>query len=228
MNKHISDYYTPGMARDAVLRGEHRAWIGGLWDEVGVLQMEFLRSRGLRRDARLLDVGCGCFRCGVHLVNYLESGHYYGIDISQELLDAGFEQEIVPRSLEAKLPRSNLLCDGGFSAARFGVTFDVGIAQSVFTHLPLNHIRLCLTRLAPVFRVGGEFFATAFILPEASNWSEDAVHGGQVRTHATEDPYHYRVDDFVFCAAGLPWAVDLIGEWAHPRGQQMLRFVRTG
>lgn len=227
MATRISDYYDTDKTREAIQRGGHRAWIGGRWEEYGALQFDFLRSRGLRPDQRLLDVGCGCFRGGVHLVAYLNAGNYYGMDISQELLDVGYEQEIIPAGLQDKLPRSNLLSDGKFDAGRFGVSFDAGLAQSVFTHLPFNHIRLCLTRLAPVFRVGGEFFATAFIAPESSAWADDALQTDAVRTYATEDPYHYRIADFEYCVLGLPWRFEFIGEWGHPRGQQMLKFTRT-
>ena len=58
----------------------HREQVGGLWDEVGALQIDFLRAQGLRPPDTLLDVGCGCLRGGVHLVGYLEPGRYYGID----------------------------------------------------------------------------------------------------------------------------------------------------
>ncbi len=228
MSTRISDYYDPDKVRNAVSRGAHRAWIGGLWEEVGALQFEFLRKQGLNRQARLLDVGCGCFRCGVHLVDYLEAGRYYGIDISQELLDIGYDQEIASRGLSDKLPRANLLCDSGFNAARFDQQFDLGLAQSLFSHLPLNHIRLCLTRLAPVFRIGGVFFATAFIVPDATDWTADAVHASGVRTHPDEDPYHYRIADFAYCVSALPWQLECIGDWGHPRGQQMLKFTRMG
>ncbi len=30
-----------------------------------------------------------------------------------------------------------------------------------------------------------------------------------------------------FCAAGLPWTVEAIGDWGHPRGQRILALTRT-
>ncbi|MEQ1438372.1 class I SAM-dependent methyltransferase [Fontimonas sp. SYSU GA230001] len=229
MSKPISNYYDAGKAHEAIQKGQHRAWVGGLWDEIGRLQGEFLRQQGLTPDMRVVDVGCGCFRGGVHLVEYLDPGRYYGIDISQELLDAGYDKEIAPRGLAAKLPRANLLCDAGFTATRFGVAFDMGLAQSVFTHLPFNHIRLCLTRLAPAFRVGGRFYATAFIVPDDQDWTQPArIPNLDAHTHPTEDPYHYRVADFAYCVERLPWTFEFIGDWGHPRGQRMLKFTRTG
>jgi hypothetical protein len=43
----------------SVARGDHQSVIGGLWDEVGQLQHDFLVAHGLQPTHRLLDVGCG-------------------------------------------------------------------------------------------------------------------------------------------------------------------------
>ena len=48
--------------------------------------------------------------------------------------------------LREKLPRENLRATDRFDCD-FGVQFDFAIAQSLFTHIPLNDIRLCLVRL---------------------------------------------------------------------------------
>jgi hypothetical protein len=45
----------------------------------------------------------------------------------------------------------------------------MAIAQSVFTHVSLNQMRLCLYRLARVMRPGGTFYAT-FCERQLSNW----------------------------------------------------------
>ena len=38
--------------------------IGGLWDEMGKHQFEFLQSKGLEPQHKLLDIGCGSLRGG--------------------------------------------------------------------------------------------------------------------------------------------------------------------
>ena len=55
--------------------------VGGMWDEIGRLQFEFLRARGLKADHWLLDIGCGCLRGGIHAIKYLKTGNYYGFCI---------------------------------------------------------------------------------------------------------------------------------------------------
>jgi len=42
----------------------HRQFVGGLWQEVGLLQYDFLLSKGLEPGNSLLDLGCGALRGG--------------------------------------------------------------------------------------------------------------------------------------------------------------------
>jgi SAM-dependent methyltransferase len=72
----------------------HRNIVGGMWEEIGRLQFDFLVEKGLKTDCYFLDVGCGSLRGGVHFIRYLEPGHYFGIDKSKELLDAGRNVEL--------------------------------------------------------------------------------------------------------------------------------------
>ena len=198
-----------------------------MWEEIGQLQFEFLKSRNLQPHHKLLDLGCGCFRAGVHLIDYLQSGQYFGIDISQELLDAGYAKELTPLGLDKKLPPTNLLCSLDFEAERFGVRFDMAIAQSVFTHLSFNHLRQCLARLAPAMNAGAVFYITAFICPAEKDATCPIKHDpGGIVTSPVSDPFHYQSDDFQYAAKGLPWRVEVIGNWDHPRNQSMVAFHR--
>jgi SAM-dependent methyltransferase len=204
----------------------HREQVGGLWDEVGALQIGFLRAQGLRPSDTLLDVGCGCLRGGVHLVGYLEPGRYYGIDRDADLLRAGFEIELPRAGLAGRLADDHLLANDAFEVGRFGATFDAAWAQSVFTHLTAPDIRRCLSEVACVVRPGGRFFATFF---RAGDDARVPVthHPGGIVTYPDMDPYHYRFADLEALAAGLPWRVTDLGGWSHPRAQQMARFDRT-
>lgn len=227
MSKPISNYYDADKTADAIQKGRHRAWVGGLWEEIGKLQADFLRLQGLKPQMKLIDVGCGCFRGGVHLVEFLDAGNYYGMDISQELLDTGYDKEIKPLGLEGKLPRTNLLCDGEFRAERLNARFDMGLAQSVFTHLPVNHIKLCLRRLAPAFVPGGVFYATAFVCEDGEDWTQPIQRANKlITTHPTQDPFHYELADLAALADRELWDFSYIGDWGHPRGQRMLKFTR--
>lgn len=213
---------------EQIAAGVHRGKVGRGWDETGKLQEQFLLAQGLEPTSRLLDVGCGALRAGVLLARYLEPGHYYGIDVNESLIRAALIHELPLAGLVDRVPAENLKVTDRFDCD-FGVPFEFAIAQSVFTHLPLNHIRLCLFRLAQAMAPGGRFFATFFEAPDDAPY--DSKVAQKVRhTWPERDPYHYRRDDLRWAAESVAgWNVRYIGDWGHRRGQQMMEFtLRAG
>ena len=138
----------------------HRKAIGLPWAELGQLQFDFLVGRGLKPEHYLLDVGCGPLRAGVHFIRYLEAGHYYGIDLHAELLAAGRDVELPRHGLVDKRPVLTVMAD--FDFRKLDRQFDFALAQSVFTHLPLNDIIRCLMRMEEALAPGGQFYATIY------------------------------------------------------------------
>ncbi|MEJ1968582.1 MAG: hypothetical protein WDN03_08130 [Rhizomicrobium sp.] len=92
----LSEYYDRDLVDRQVARGNHRGITGGKWDFLGKLQLSFLVGNGLKPGHMLLDVGCGALRGGLHAVGYLEPAHYFGVDLNQSLIDAGYDREIAP------------------------------------------------------------------------------------------------------------------------------------
>jgi cyclopropane fatty-acyl-phospholipid synthase-like methyltransferase len=221
----INNYYDLDRTRKFVEDGRHRECVGGFWEELGVLPFDFLLKQGMKTGDNFLDIGCGCLRVGVFLVDYLESGNYFGTDLSQELLDAGYDIELKNRGLQEKLPRKNLICDEGFCFDVLPVKFDLMLAQSVFTHLPSNHIQLCLHNLRSHVNNEGVFYATFFIVSNIDQWSKPVVHkNGGVKTHPCNDPYHYLFADIKKMAESTGWSAEYLGDWGHPRDQKMVAF----
>lgn len=206
-----------------ITRRDYRTLVGGLWAEVGRLQFEFLAGLGLQPSDRLLDVGCGALRGGVHFMRYLEPGNYYGIDRNASLIRAGVEIEMPEAQVSDRRPQ--LLVDDGFGFDRFPVKFRWAIAQSVFTHLPSTDIQLCLVRISEALEVGGRFFATYFPAPERHALGP-VRHRGGATTFLAADPYHQHFTLYQYLVQGLPLSVRNVGDWNHPRGQHMLEFVR--
>lgn len=220
----ISGYYDEDWIAQEVAAGRHRDVVGGDWDRIGKLQFDFLRATGLSEWSRLLDLGCGCLRAGVHLVRFLQPGYYFGLDISQELLRIGYEVELNSLGLCDRLPRENLICDPEFELPEFAIGFEFAIAQSLFTHLPANSIQLCLARTAPRMYPDGRLYASFLIVPDHHPIGAPFDHGNGVRSFDHRDPYHYRFRQVRQLCDGLPWSPQLIGDWGHPRGQQMVLF----
>ncbi|HEY7563249.1 MAG TPA: class I SAM-dependent methyltransferase [Gaiellaceae bacterium] len=214
--------YAKHLTQEQLEQGAHRRRAGGLWRKMGKLQLKFLTAHGLEPGHRLLDVGCGPLRAGVRLAEYLDAGNYYGIDINESLLDVGYDVEL-PDEVRAKLPRENLRATDRFDCD-FGVTFDFAIGQSLFTHISLNQIRLCLFRVAAHTKVGGRFYAT-FFEAEAATALDDVLEAKQ-GIYAERNPYWYWPDDLEWAAGFSPWRFRYIGDWGHPRNQMIVEFKR--
>jgi hypothetical protein len=214
--------------RRQVAAGQHRDVVGGLWDRLGNLQRDFLISRGLLPGHFLVDIGAGSFRAGVKLVPYLDPGHYYAIDSQLVLLQAGYEQEIVPQGLAVRFPQANFAANAVFDVSSFGRVFDYALAQSVFTHMPLWRLEDCLTALAPSMRLGGMFFFTVFLADvEAAARPVKQMPGGVV-TLPDRDPYHVTRPALQDVAArSAAWRMVEARGWSHPRNQQMVCFERV-
>jgi SAM-dependent methyltransferase len=216
-NKTI-DYAQPLSAEDVANR-RHRRRIGNKWALMGPMQLDFMVAQGLEPADRLLDVGCGPLRAGLHFVEYLAPGHYYGIDINETLINAGYEHEL-PARLRERLPRDHLRATDRFDC-NFGVNFDFAIAQSVFTHVSLNHIRLCLFRVAQQIAPGGRFFASFFEVPRSHPLDHSLNEG---RGWTERNAFFYYRSDLKWAARCADWDVHYIGKWGHPGGQRMIEF----
>jgi SAM-dependent methyltransferase len=205
----------------------HRQFVGSLWNQVGALQFKFLVDNGLQSQHRLLDVGCGSLRGGIHFIRYLDRGNYTGIDASLALLSAGKDVELREAGLEGKSPRLVQMNDFSFGA--WQQTFDYAIAQSLFTHVSLNSIMLCLSNVDAVLAPGGVFFATFFENERGrSNITRvlRTAADGPFWTYFDRDPFHYDLETLRWAAKGTSLELEYVGEWNHPRQQRMLRFVR--
>jgi SAM-dependent methyltransferase len=208
--------------------GGHRGAVGGMWDRHGQIQLEYLRSEGLEPQHQFLDVGCGALRGGVHFVRYLEPGHYCGLDLNPHWLAAG----------RVELDRAGLSDRGAllhqtnrFDATTFEREFDYAFAQSVFTHVPLNSILLCLHQVEKVLKPGGRFYATFFHNPEGTKtvrtleWPQPDV--APTVSYPDRDPFHYGVDAFEWLCDASTLEPSFIGDWGSPRGQSMMLFTKV-
>ena len=131
--------------------------------------------------------------------------------------------------LDSRVPRTNLHATADFDFSPFDKPFDFALALSVFTHLTLNSIRTCLERLAPSMTPGGAFFATVFAVDPKWPTCKPAVHQpGGITTYGDRDPYHYRKEDLTYIAGVSGWTAEWIGQFDHPRDQQMVCFRIAG
>ena len=139
-----------------------------VFSKVEAFQIRFLRHHGLQPEHYYLDLGCGILRGGLPLVEHLEVGHYFGIDIDQALLDIAHWRVRVA-GLEAKRP--TLMCQQNFADYRLPVTFDFILAYSVFIHLTDGLLDDCLALLGRVLKDSGTAYANVNIGDcESKSW----------------------------------------------------------
>ncbi|GMV90219.1 MAG: hypothetical protein AMXMBFR81_31490 [Chthonomonas sp.] len=197
-----------------VFRAGHRMYVGGQWERIGRLQFAFLRNRaGLRPDHRVLDIGCGALRLGVHVIRFLEPGGYMGVEKEPELIRLGIERELGHDLYEQKRPA--LIVSADFEFDRLPAKPDIAWAHSLFTHLTPDRISLCLRNLRAWIEPTGVLFATFF-----------EAFGPRANPTVSHDQrrFAYTRRQMEAAAEQAGWRVSYIGKWGHPRGQRMLRF----
>ncbi|MGM0882788.1 MAG: class I SAM-dependent methyltransferase [Bacillota bacterium] len=217
-----NQYYQMNLSDEDIFNGKHRDAVGGLWKQLGELQYNFMVQHGLRPENTLLDVGCGSLRGGIYFIRYLNEGRYFGVDINKSLIDAG-KIELNNLGLHEKKPV--LLVEDHFRFELFKRNFDYAIAQSVFTHLPINVIQRSLINIDKVLNKGGRFYATFF---ETKNkfTIKELDQGCGIISYLDHDPYHYHISVFEYLIEGLSLRLEYIGSWGHPRNQKMLCFYK--
>jgi hypothetical protein len=193
----------------------HRKYVGGYWDEMGQLQLDFMRSRGLEPSSVLVDVACGSLRAGRLFIPYLDAGNYLGIEREQELVNAGLAEEVPPEVVAEKRPE--IVVDGAFRFDLFSKRPDLGIANSLFSHVNEDDIRLCLRNLRS-FAPNCVFYATFRPSDGRSNPSRSTAHAD----------FRYSPEQMAAMGEATGWGSDYVGEWGHPTGQHMMRFGPRG
>ena len=192
----------------------HRRFVGGHWGQMGKLQLDFMRGRGLEPHHVLVDVACGSLRAGQYFIPYLEPGHYLGIEREQALIDAALAHELAPDVAAAKKPE--LLVDSRFAFASFSKQPDFGIANSLFSHLSREDIELCLGNLRE-HSPQCDFYATFRPDDGGTNPKRSSAHAD----------FRYNPEQMAEMGSATGWATEYIGGWGHPTGQHMMRYHQS-
>jgi hypothetical protein len=202
--------------RESLAKEGHREFVGGMWDKVGQLQLDFLIEHGLRPNHVLMDIACGSLRAGHLLIPYLDPGNYLGIDKHSDLIEAGKANEVDPDVLKEHRPE--FVVSGCFEFEKFSKQPDFCIAQSLFTHLDKQDIELCFDKLGSFVRPGCKFFAT---------FHEVSVAIPQVAKSHSIRNFAYTRGAMESFGKHADWQVRYIGDWGHPLGQEMVEYTKN-
>ncbi|MCK5524978.1 MAG: class I SAM-dependent methyltransferase [Thiomargarita sp.] len=141
-----------------------------LWKMKRDFQIKFLKDFNLKPQHYLLDVGCGTLRGGIPLIDYLENGHYFGIESREEALDEG-RKELQEARLEVKNP--TLLMSPDISQLIIDQEFDFVWAFSVLIHMSDDILNDALNFVNKHLSAEGVFYANVHIgAGKEGKWEE--------------------------------------------------------
>lgn len=179
------------------------------WLALGQMQFDYLREHGLRPSDRMLEIGCGNLRAGRLFIAYLDTGNYYGIDISPDILLAA-QRTIVEYGLQDKLPHLTPVRDLRFEFLP-EKHFTVVHAHSVFSHSPLEVIEECFAHVGRILAPEG-FFDFTF----------DRTEGKE--HHVLREDFYYRTETLISLAEKYGLSARFMDDWEkRPHGQSKIR-----
>jgi len=112
----------------------YKKYLGGkaeVWELRGSFQLYFLKKMGLQPSCKLLDIGCGPLRAGIHLIKFLNQGNYCGVDYNESFIRAA-KKIVEDKGLSEKKPTLHAVKNFDFSC--LNGNFDFAIAFSVLNH----------------------------------------------------------------------------------------------
>ncbi|KAF9593727.1 hypothetical protein IFM89_024731 [Coptis chinensis] len=142
-----SSNHTALLCPGELLVEEHHSNYGEPWAG-GRDVFEFLaESVHLSPNARVLEIGCGTLRVGIHFIRYLDSQHFHCLERDELSLIAAFRYEIPSQGLLHKRPLIVKGEDMDFSRFGSGFHYDLIYASAVFLHMPDKLVWIGLERL---------------------------------------------------------------------------------
>ena len=106
---------------------------------------DFIKTFGLQPTQRCVDYGCGSLRIGMHLMQALDTGNYWGVDITPRFYEAGLTL-IDADLISAKRPRLDVISDGVLRQIREWQP-DLVVSVSVLMHVPPAEVAEFLRRI---------------------------------------------------------------------------------
>ena len=191
-----------------------REYVGGDFENIGAWQLGFIQhTPEFSARKKFLDLACGNFRLGKHLIPQLNKGRYVGFDSDQRIVDAGLQYELC----EAAHKKNPHICVN----TDFEFDFD-GVqyvwSNSLFSHLTSHDIQKCMHNLVSATTSDAVFYFTFFegsrrINPDVSDARKD---------------FYYTAQQIITIALAAGWNCEPaeINGHPHPRKQTIMRATK--
>lgn len=150
-----------------------------------------------------IDIGAGDIVLGEFLSELGTPKIFYAQDLSEPSLKTGLRRiEKTGAKMETFVTFAS--DDFDFSEIPDG-SLDCAFSNSLFSHLSLNSILLCLRKLAPKMKVGSKYLSSMIVIPGGDenpqndwnkpyDWSHLGRKGTNIVSYPSKDPFHYSED----------------------------------
>jgi SAM-dependent methyltransferase len=160
----------------------YRSWKREVFSRACAGAVTEVRSRGLRPEHRLLDIGSGLGNLAIGLTGYLRGG-YDGVDVHPEAV-AWCQQEITRRQPDFRFHRADVISRAYNPHGRVAVAeyrfpfadrqFDFIFLGSVFTHLLPDAVDHYVSEISRLLAPDGVCVASYFLLNQESRSGVEA------------------------------------------------------
>ncbi len=139
-----------------------------------------------------LDIGAGDIILGENLDQIGIPEKFYVQDLSKPSLETGL-QRIASAGIDTSIFHALVSDDFNFDQIE-PAEVDAAFSNSLFSHLSINSILLCLRNLRPKMKTGTSYFSSMIVLPdnrETLEYDWSYIPGIKAVSSAIKDPFHY-------------------------------------
>lgn len=191
------------------------------WRALQRFQIDFLTKHGLEPHHQLIDIGCGTLRGGIPLIKLLQTGHYTGIEIRQDVLELA-RNELRLAGLNHK--DAKLIHTTGLSSLALEHVAEYVWAFDVLIHMDDDALNGCLSFVSGHMAQGGAFYGNTHIGEgSAGKWRGFPI----VRHPMTWYEQTARRFGLVTADVGSLSEHGLVDPQPEPQSRRMLRFTHS-
>ena len=156
--KKRSDFYAEIVSQSISKEGASHPTLGATlhggvrFDESGRQELDRLIRAGLRPEHVCVDYGCGSLRVGQHLIRYLNSSCYWGLDATDRFYRIGVDL-LEPGLLAEKKPHLHVI-DAEALRAAIAARPDYIYSNAVVLHVPPEELREFFSNVMTLVHAG--------------------------------------------------------------------------
>lgn len=198
-----SEYYVVKVVR-GLERGTPQNALGRHLDFAGLVAfqryglqiLDDMKNIGLQPHHKLLDYGCGALRAGLILMQYLNPGCYWGLDITDDFIKIGLEDSD-PVLIAEKKPFLGIINENNLESVR-SAGMNYILASSVLCHVHHKELPLFFDRIMSLMSADTKLRIDCMatdspMMVKSTQWAypekiiEELVNerGGELTVHST-------------------------------------------